>query len=230
MNANAPFLSVASLIGEPARAKMLWNLLDGRAYTAGELAAAADISSTSASNHLAKLLNASILKVEVQGRHRYYSFSRPEIAYVIESLATLVRRDVMLKEKEGLKPITYCRSCYDHLAGYVGVQITEAFEKAEWLASDASGYLVTSKGWRHLKHFGIEKYLLTNPRRSLCRQCLDWSERRPHLAGALGALLLAKMLENNWLRRVKFSRAIIITSKGQQQLQTLLGLNLAPAG
>src|SRR3982750_3653244 len=107
MNVEEQFLAVASLIGEPARASMLWNLLDGKAYTAGELAIFANISATSASNHLSRLLTANILKVDVQGRHRYYSFARPEIAYVIESIATLGSHDVARKQKDALKPITF---------------------------------------------------------------------------------------------------------------------------
>src|SRR5215510_14261601 len=113
------FVDIASLIGEPARAKMLWNLLDGRAYTASELAMVADVSGTSASNHLTKLLKAELLKVEKQGRHRYFSFSNPEIAYVVESLASLSGNSAKKMERETLFPgIRYCRSCYDHLAGY----------------------------------------------------------------------------------------------------------------
>src|SRR4249920_3814767 len=117
------FVDIAALVGEPARAKMLWNLLDGRAYTASELAIVADISGTSASNHLAKLLGADLLKVEKQGRHRYFSFSKPEIAYVVESLANLCGHSSKKMTNEIAPPgVKYCRSCYDHLAGRVGVK------------------------------------------------------------------------------------------------------------
>src|SRR5687768_18131405 len=125
MNAEKLFVSVTSLVCEPARSAMLWNLLDGRAYTAGELAASANISASAASNHLTKLLKGDIVKVEIQGRHRYYSFAGPEVAYAVESLAMLIKRNKQtgkLSESK-MTPIMYCRSCYDHLAGYVGVQI-----------------------------------------------------------------------------------------------------------
>src|SRR5436190_14918565 len=113
------FVSIAALLGEPARAKILWNLLDGRSYTASELAIAADISATAASNHLSKLLEADLLKVAIQGRHRYFSFARPEVAYVVESLASLTNTDTKTKNATTIMPeIKYCRTCYDHLAGY----------------------------------------------------------------------------------------------------------------
>lgn len=124
------FIAVAALIGEPARARILWSLLDGREYTASELAIAADISPTAASNHLTKLLAANLLKVEVQGRHRYFSFAKPEVAYVVESLASLTNANTTTKNGLAeMPPIKYCRTCYDHLAGYVGVKVTEALEK-----------------------------------------------------------------------------------------------------
>src|SRR5215470_15649315 len=121
------FVELTRLICEPTRARMLWNLLDGRAYTASELAAAADVSPTAASNHLAKLLEAELVKVEAQGRHRYFSFSKPEVAYAVESLASLANdRDSGIKKIETQGGIRYCRTCYDHLAGLVGVRVTEA--------------------------------------------------------------------------------------------------------
>src|SRR6187402_3262715 len=130
MDAEESFIASAALLCEPARARLLWCLLDGRSYTAGELALTADISSSSASNHLLKLQNAGILKVESQGRHRYYSFSHPEVAYVIEGLASLAggrfgRKIHSATKRDGVK---YCRSCYDHIAGYVGVSLVEALE------------------------------------------------------------------------------------------------------
>ena len=130
MEVEEKFVVIAGLICEPARAKMLWCLLDGRAYTASELAIAADISATSASNHLLKLREADMIKMEIQGRHRYYAFSRPEVAYAVESLATLAGNNLLGKEKEpaNLTDIQFCRTCYDHLAGFVGVKITDALQ------------------------------------------------------------------------------------------------------
>jgi DNA-binding transcriptional ArsR family regulator len=221
------FVDMAALIGEPVRAKMLWNLLDGNAYTASELAIAADISGTSASNHLAKLLGADLLKVEKQGRHRYFSFSRPEIAYVVESLASLSGPFSKKKEKEAVLPgIKYCRSCYDHVAGFVGVKIAEALEKKKAIRKSANSYIVTNAGWHFLTELDIDKNKMMVNRRPLARQCLDWSERRPHLAGQLGAQLLISLLEKSWLKRMKFSRELIITTKGRSEIQKMFGIQV----
>jgi len=221
------FVDVAAMIGEPARAKMLWNLLDGRAYTASELAMAADISGTSASNHLAKLLDADLLKVERQGRHRYFSFSKPEIAYVVESLASLSGHSSKKIEREtAVTGIKYCRSCYDHLAGHVGVKITEALEEKKAIRKHANCYLVTNSGWKLLAELDIAKGEMINNRRPLTRQCLDWSERRPHIAGQVGAMLLDTMLEKSWFKRMRFSRELIITTKGRSEIQKLFGVEV----
>lgn len=222
------FISVASLLCEPSRAKIVWNLLDGRAYTASELALVSDLSPSSVSNHLSKLLSGNILRVDVQGRHRYYSFANSDVAYAVESLANLANENLPPKlNKKLIKTgVKYCRTCYDHLAGYVGVTITEAMVEQGFLVKSENIYLVTKKGWDWFLQFGISENSLEKSRRPLTRQCLDWSERRPHLAGHLGAIFLEKMLENNWLKKVKFSREIVITSKGSQSINDLLGVFL----
>ena len=228
MEAKELFVSIASLICEPTRAKMLWNLLDGRAYTASELAIVADISATSASNHLAKLLVADIVKVEVQGRHRYYSFSRPEVAYAVESLASLTtdKLNGSHKEKKPESGIKFCRTCYDHLAGYVGVKVVEALEQNKFLMKTETAYDVSAKGWQFFAGLGINKENFNNSRRPLTRQCLDWSERKPHLAGQLGAALLSKMLASKWVKNVQFSRELVVTAKGREKFYNLLGVVL----
>ncbi|TMI85901.1 MAG: winged helix-turn-helix transcriptional regulator [Bacteroidetes bacterium] len=213
------FVELTGLICEPTRAKMLWNLLDGRAYTASELAVVANVSPTAASNHLAKLREADLVKVETQGRHRYFSFSKPEVAYAVESLASLANdKDDGIKKIETHQGIKYCRTCYDHLAGLVGVRITEALEDKKIISKSDGHYIITKKGSSWLTDFGVTNDALTNKRRPLTRQCLDWSERRPHLAGQLGAVLLEKMLEKKWFRKMKFSRELIVTSKGNQEI------------
>ena len=221
------FVDIAGLVGEPARARMLWNLLDGRSYTASELAMAAEISGTSASNHLTKLLGADLLKVEKQGRHRYFSFSRPEIAYAIESLASLSshssKKMITEPPPTGIK---YCRSCYDHLAGYVGVKITEGLERKKAIRKHVSGYLITSSGWKLFSALDIDKTEMIRSRRSLTRQRLDWSERRPHIAGQVGALLLKRMLERDWFKRVRFSRELILTAKGKSEIEKLFKIEI----
>lgn len=228
MEAQEKFVATAAIICEPVRARMLWNLLDGRAYTATELAIAADISPTAASNHLSKLLAAEIVKTEVQGRHRYFSFARPEVAYVVESLATLSNGEQKISDasKKEMPAVKFCRSCYDHLAGYVGVQVTEALEQNSYIKKSGALYTITNKGWNWFEDFGIVKDAIQNNRRPAARQCLDWSERRPHMAGQLGALMLKKMMQQNWFRNVKFSRELVLTSKGKAELEKKLGLLL----
>lgn len=222
------FITISALVCEPTRARMLWNLLDGRAYTAGELAIVADISATSASNHLAKLLEADLLKVESQGRHRYFSFSRPDVAYVVESLASLANHNPTKAKNNTVAPngVKYCRSCYDHMAGFVGVQITEALESKGLIEKSGTDYVVTEKGWEWLNLLDISKNGISNKRRPLAKQCLDWSERRPHLAGQMGALILIKMLEKNWFKKVQFSRELVVTSKGSQEIYNLLDIKI----
>lgn len=228
MNAEDKFVPIAALICEPARAKILWNLLDGRAYTAGELSLAADISPTSASNHLSKLLEANIVKVEIQGRHRYYSLFNSEVAYAVEGLAILANNSQVksIKKEPEKSGIKYCRTCYDHLAGRAGVEIAEALETKGYLKKSGQVYSVSEKGWEWFLLFDISKDDFKNNRRPVTRQCLDWSERRPHLAGLLGAVLLEKMLERKWFKKVQFSRELIITAKGRQELYDLLGVTL----
>jgi len=228
MEVEEKFISMAGLICEPTRAKLLWNLLDGRAYTASELASTGDISASAASNHLSKLLEADIVKVEIQGRHRYYSFSNPEVAYVVETLANLVsnKRNMKPNYEKPANGVKYCRTCYDHLAGYVGVTIAEAMEQNGYLKKSENLYLVNKKGWEWFAQFDILQKDFTNARRPLTRQCLDWSERRPHLAGLLGAKLLEKMVERKWFKKVQFSRELIVAAKGRQEIYELLGVAL----
>jgi len=221
------FVHMAALMCEPARAKVLWKLLDGRAYTATELAHAVSVSPTSLSNHLNKLLKGGVLKVVPQGRHRYYSFANPEVAYAVESLAHLVQHNTEEadREKDVKEGVTYCRSCYDHLAGYVGVGIATAMTQKGYLKPSDKDFLVSGKGWDWLATIGIHESHFSKSRRPLARQCLDWSERRPHLAGHLGAVLLEKGLENHWFKSVQFSRELIVTSKGRQDLYKLLDVD-----
>ncbi len=228
MEVEETFVFISALICEPARAKMLWNMLDGRAYTAGELAIIADVSATSASNHLSKLLEAKIVKVEIQGRHRYFSFSNPEVAYVIEAMANLANNIAPAKPSKQIvtNGVKYCRTCYDHMAGYVSVSIVEAMELKGYLTKHEKEYLVTKQGWRWFNQFGILQEEFKINRRPLTRQCLDWSERRPHLAGQLGSVFLEKTNQRNWFKKVQFSRELIITAKGHQELYELLGLVL----
>lgn len=227
MVAGDQFALTAGLLCEPARARMMWSLLDGRAYTAGELAISADISPTAASNHLSKLLAASLIKLEIQGRHRYYSFANADVAYVVEAIANLSSTGKPpAKRNEQGSPVRFCRTCYDHLAGFVGVAVTEALEQKGVLHKYRGAYRVDETGWNWFAKLDIDKEEVSSSRRLLARQCLDWSERRPHLAGALGAALLEQMMHRNWMRKVAHSRELVITSKGKDQLVKFLGLEI----
>ena len=218
------FGTMAALIGDPVRANILWALLDGRAYTASELAVTVDTTPQNLSMHLAKLIKADLLTVEIQGRHRYYTFSRPEVAYAVESLAGLLPskpKETAVKEDP---PIRACRTCYDHLAGKVGVALTEGMVKQKILDHNGKNFTPTPRGVRWFQEMGIDCEALKEQRRSFARACLDWTERRPHLAGSLGAAILQKMLDDNWVRRLPNTRAILLTPKGRKALSELLHL------
>jgi hypothetical protein len=147
------------------------------------------------------------------------------VAYAIESLAGLVDKYPNTASEEKLQTgIKYCRSCYDHLAGNVGVQITEAMERKKWIRKFEKDYDISKEGWKWLSAFSIQQDDLKHSRRPLARQCLDWSERKPHLGGQVGALMLADMIDKSWLRKVQFSRELVVTSKGKAGIQKLLGL------
>lgn len=234
---------IASLIGEPVRAKILWTLMDGRAYTAGELAAGVETTPQNLSMHLGKLLRAGLLAVEVQGRHRYYTFSRGEVADMVEAMANLIPAAEVAagvagmagmaglagmagsagkdaKDTDGM-PIRFCRTCYDHLAGKVGVLITDALLRQNLMVYRDKGLDVTPAGVAWFAEWGIDCGEMRRQRRVFAKPCLDWTERRHHLAGALGAALLAKMLEAHWLRRIASSRALVVTAKGRQGMESM---------
>lgn len=222
------FSEIASLLGDKSRAIMLWNLLDGRAYTATELANCCSISLQSASNHLAKLLQKNILSVEKQGRHRYYKFSSPEVAQVIESMASLLslQKDYKKIKKTKASAFTYARTCYNHLAGEVGVKITEALVSHQIIATVDKQYSVTNTGKQWFLNLGINIEEIQTSKRSFAHQCLDWSERKHHIAGALGDVFLEAMLQKDWFRKHKNTRELILTSIGKQQLKELLKIDL----
>ncbi|MBO9631522.1 MAG: helix-turn-helix transcriptional regulator [Chitinophagaceae bacterium] len=227
MEVQESFKQIASLIGEPARSTMLWCLLEGRAMTATELAFAADVSAQSASMHLSKLMQASLLKQEKQGRHKYYKLAKPEVAYVIESIASLLpEKKENRKVPDHNSGVRFCRTCYDHLAGKVGVSITEQLLRKGYLLYSETDYSIPAKGSKWFHALGIDIEALRSQRRAFARPCLDWSERRHHLAGSLGSALLNMMLEKDWMRRKKQSREIILTSEGTRKLYELLKLDI----
>jgi DNA-binding transcriptional ArsR family regulator len=221
---------IANLLADPGRAKILWALIDGTTRPAGELAFAANISAQSASAHLAKLVDGGLLASEAQGRHRYFRIASAEIADAIEGLASLgaarprAPRSV-LPSKSVPAQFLHARTCYDHLAGETAVQILEGMLKVRWLASEGRDFRVTRLGEKELAVLGID---LDAARRSRCvfaRACVDLTQRRPHLSGALAAALLDLYTKRGWILRARRSRVVTITPKGQEAFRRTFGAN-----
>ena len=213
------FIKIASLIGDPVRAVIMWTLLDGKAFTATELGITVSTSPQNISMHLAKLLDAGLLSVEKQGRHKYYRFSNKEVAYAIEAMASLIPPvSPQKKNSEKHSPIKHCRTCYDHLAGKIGVAVAESLLEQHIILDLDTRFEVSSEGVKWFSDFGINLEDLKKQRRLFLKPCLDWSERKNHIAGSVGTSLLDKMIADDWLRRTKDSRAIQITGKGEKEL------------
>jgi DNA-binding transcriptional ArsR family regulator len=228
MNVKKDLAEIAALIGEPTRVVMLWSLLGGQARPASELAFYANVSAQNASAHLARLVESGMLAVEARGRHRYYRLSGADVAHAIEALATLAPS---AKEMAGLPTrqapdLKYARTCYDHLAGRVAVEICAALKDKGYLAPVGDDFEITGKGEKLFRDLGIEIDGLRLQRRAFARQCQDWSERRPHIAGALGAAMLERMFQRGWIARVRSSRIVRITAKGREDVYKLLKLTL----
>ena len=225
---NYPDLAaVASLIADPARASMLSALLGDNALPAGELARLARITPQTANTHLAKLVKGNLLSVTALGRHRYFRLRDQNVAQALESLALLAgpARVTSLNDSLERKAIHRARTCYDHLAGALGVGLTQALMDHGFVEYHGDAYEVTQAGKTWFHSFGIDCSELQQKRRAFVKSCLDWSERKPHLAGALGAAVLRRLLELKWLLRVRGSRAVKVTDLGRQQLQSEFGLD-----
>jgi DNA-binding transcriptional ArsR family regulator len=235
MASNAMFAEIAALAGDPARAGMLHALMDGRALTATELARVAGIAPQTASGHLARMSAGGLLAVEKQGRHRYHRLASPAVAQMMESIMQVasdlepVRRPLRVGPRDAA--LRAARTCYDHLAGRLGVALADGLVAGGYaeLAHDAG--LITEAGMALLDRMGIDVAALSarrgnRPPRLLCRPCLDWSERRPHLAGALGAALCSHGFKNGWIRRMDDTRAVAITPKGERAFREQLGVRL----
>lgn len=220
----------ANLLGEPARAAMLLNLLNGRALPAGELALVANISPQTASGHLAKLVEGSLLEVERQGRHRYYRLAGTQVADAVEALLTLTSR--LLAARHAATPATgtlaHARTCYAHLAGWLGVQIADALQaRSLLLPAGGKAFALTDEGRDWFRRFGIDAPLCSDQASpKIARQCLDWTERRPHLAGFLGNAMYKRFVELKWLACLPETRAVRVTITGKKELRKHLGLPL----
>ncbi len=208
--------SVAALLGDPARANMLTALMDGRALTVSELASAAGVTLQTASGHLAKLDAANLLVAEKQGRHRYFRLSGTDVAQVLEGLMGLAQRTGAVRVRTGPKDqaLRKARICYDHLAGERGVEMLDASHRLGLIVDDGEPML-TEKGKSFFNCLGVNVSTLEQGKRPVCRHCLDWSERRNHLGGALGATLLNHFISQGWARR-EAGRVIAFSPKGAQ--------------
>ena len=216
---------VASAIAEPARGRMLCHLLDGTARTATELASVAGIAASTASAHLARLVSAGLLEVVAQSRHRYYRLTGEDVARSLETLLVVAEPTGRLKSSTP-KSLRLARTCYDHAAGELGVQWHDRLFERGWLQKGAGKgeYDLSATGREALAGYGIDISLQL--RRKLAYPCIDWSERRPHLAGALGSALLKLGMDRQWLRRSLEDRALIVTAKGRRDLLDAFGITL----
>ena len=221
--------SIAALIGDPARANMLTMLMDGRALTVSELAQAGGVTVQTASSHLARLDAARLTSTEKQGRHRYVRLSGPDVAQALEALMSLAQRTGATRVRTGPRDraLRAARICYDHLAGERGVELLEGARSRGFIAGE-SDLALTGKGRRFFAGFGIDLPAIENGRRPLCRTCLDWSERRSHLGGSLGAALLDRFGQKGWLRR-DTGRVLIFTPEGSAAFHASFGAEHPPA-
>jgi DNA-binding transcriptional ArsR family regulator len=237
MHASAkPHLSIAdiaSAIGEPARARMLSSLMDGRARTATELAAIAGISASTASVHLQRLKSAHLVKMLAQGKCRYYSLHGADVAAALEGLSVIAGASHQPFFSRTPSPLRFARTCYDHMAGATGVALHDRFTALHWIAPDAKrregredAYSLTNEGAAALVSLGIDIDATRNLRRRFAYACLDWSERRPHLGGALGAAVLDLALRKRWVTRQLDTRILTVTAEGRREMHGRLGLEL----
>ncbi len=235
MATNAMFAEIAALSGDPARAAMLNALMDGRALTATELARVAGVTPQTASGHLGRMTGIGLLAVAKQGRHRYHRLASQSVARMLESIMevaaelepdrkrlTIGPRDAALRE---------ARTCYDHFAGRLGVALAEAMIESGRVELDGDAGLLTDSGLAFLGDIGIDVAPLEARRtkrsgRVLIRPCLDWSERRPHLAGMVGAAICSHGLEEGWARRMEGTRAVAVTRKGERVFREKFGASM----
>jgi DNA-binding transcriptional ArsR family regulator len=215
--------SIAALIGDHARAEVLNVLMSGMALTATELADAAGVTRQTISTHLAKLREAGLLAVEAQGRHRYFRIADADVAHLLESMMGIAfgTGAVRVRSSPREPALRKARVCYDHLAGELGVLVYESLARRGAFALDAGGVALTDAGRALVAQLGIDP-LPGAGRRPLCRHCLDWSERRHHLAGALGTALLERFQQLGWARRVPESRVLAFSADGEAALRAWL--------
>ena len=218
---------MALLVADATRSTILWSLSDGRALPACELALRAGVKAPTISYHLEKLIDGGLVSSEKHGRHRYYRLANPAVVGLLESLAALAPAAAARTWREGkiAKEVRFARTCYDHLAGRMGVALTEALVGRNLLVPGEQEYDLTAEGDHFLTRLGVDVAGARQARRVFARACLDWSERRHHLAGALGTVLLDRLFELEWIERTE-TRAVRVTDQGRSDLRELLGIEI----
>jgi DNA-binding transcriptional ArsR family regulator len=231
-NADDAASRIAAAIGEPARARILYSLMDGHARTSTELAVVADVSPSTASVHLNRLKSANLVKVLVQGKHRYYSLEGSDVASVLEGLSVLAGRTHEKFVPSTPPRLRAARTCYDHIAGTVGVSLHDSFKAKGWLSTNSTAsdnannsYDLTNSGAKAFESLGIDLAATRTLRRRFACPCLDWSERRFHVGGALGAAFLRLALKRKWLLQDLDSRALSITPHGRREFHSRFAIH-----
>jgi len=232
MTSGLQLAEVAALVGDPARAHILLALMDGRALTATELAFLARVTPQTASGHLAKLVAGRVLVVSKQGRHRYFRLASPLVVRMLESMGAMAAIEGPPRHRPPSRvddAMRRARICYDHLAGQLGVGLADALIARGHVVVGDDVVEVTPSGTAFLTRFGLDLDAQAEKRRIFCRTCLDWSERRPHLAGAVGAALARRCFDLGWLARIRDTRAVSITQKGRAGLSETFAILLPDA-
>ena len=222
-----PISRIAAAIAEPARTRMLYCLMDGHARTATELAAVAEVSASTASVHLARLKGQHLVKVTTQGKYRYYSLEGPSVAAALEALTVLAGAPKSTFTPNTPPQLRTARTCYDHMAGAVAVALNQRFLERGWLLSDPSDeetYELSTDGAKTFTAAGVDVAAARAQRRRFACACLDWSERRPHMAGALGAAFLKTALKRRWVVKDMDSRALRVTPTGKREFHKYFGV------
>ncbi|MHB8249722.1 MAG: ArsR/SmtB family transcription factor [Acidithiobacillus sp.] len=221
---------VVALLGVPARAAMAWALIGGDALPASELAYRAGVTPQTASHHLARMVDGGLLAVERCLRYRYYRLASPAVAEILESLMALSGPPILKNrpDRAAVDPLRQARSCYDHLAGSLAVALADTLQRNGWINLQERDYQVTEIGEQGFKDFELDLPSIRHQKRLFARRCIDWSERRPHIGGALGAGLMARFHALGWIRKKAGDRKIWISSTGQRGFWDTFGLDLTP--
>lgn len=225
-HADSAVAAIAAAIGEPARTRMLYCLMEGHARTSTELAIVGGVAPSTASAHLDRLQAEGLVRVFVQGRHRYYSLAGPAVARALEGLSVLAGGQRFVPATP--EPLRAARSCYDHMAGALAVSLHDRMVALHWIdpAKGSREYAITPQGEKALTALGVDVQAAHDQRRRFAYACLDWSERRPHVGGALGAALLKTALARRWVLRELDSRALRVTRVGRREMQARFGVDV----